>query len=274
MSRILGSSSVLRDEYRIPFRDLLPPLARSPVSFPTYRPDSPRALALEIVPDPGSGFYSRLFLVEKASGGWRPVIDLSPLNEFVRQTTASVLLSVRKGDFLASVDLKDAYFQIPIHHSSRKLTPFRHGLDGPSVHGVLLRTVNRPAGFHESFRDSIGLGPLPRCSTSPISGRLVGPGLLGDQSQAARPRSTLVLSLPRHSDKRREVRPQPVPVCGVPRHVHRHNGRPSLPHSNTCGEIPLDSETVPVAPEPPRPALTGVVGTHVIAGEAGPPRET
>ena len=86
--------------------------------------------ALEIIPDPCPGFYSRLFLVEKASGGWRPVISLSPLNEFVRQTlfkmetTASVLLSVRKDDFLASVDLKDAYFQIPIHHSSRKLLRF------------------------------------------------------------------------------------------------------------------------------------------------------
>ena len=39
--------------------------------------------ALEIARDPGPGFYSRLFLVEKASGGWRPVIDLSHLNEFV-----------------------------------------------------------------------------------------------------------------------------------------------------------------------------------------------
>ena len=42
--------------------------------------------ALEIVPDPGPDFYSRLFLVEKTSGGWRPVINLSPLNEFVRST--------------------------------------------------------------------------------------------------------------------------------------------------------------------------------------------
>ena len=80
--------------------------------------------ALEIVLDPGPGFYSRLFLVEKVTGGWRPVIDLSPLNGFVRQTpfemeaAASVLLSVREGDFLASMDLKDAYFQIPIHRSS------------------------------------------------------------------------------------------------------------------------------------------------------------
>ena len=86
--------------------------------------------ALEITRDPGPGFYSRLFLVEKASGGWRPVIDLSHLNGFIQltrfkmETVASVLLSVREGDFLASLDLKDAYFQIPIHPSSRKLLRF------------------------------------------------------------------------------------------------------------------------------------------------------
>ena len=66
------------------------------------------------------GFYSRLVLVEKSSGVWRPVIDLSPLNEFVHQTPFrmetpnSVLMAVRKNDFLASIDLKDAYFQIPV----------------------------------------------------------------------------------------------------------------------------------------------------------------
>ena len=58
------------------------------------------------------------------------MISLSHLNEFVHltrfkmETVASVLLSVREGDFLASVDLKDAYFQIPIHPSSRKLLRF------------------------------------------------------------------------------------------------------------------------------------------------------
>ena len=58
------------------------------------------------------------------------MIDLSHLNDFVQltpfkmETVASVLLSVREGDFLASLDLKDAYFQIPIHGSSRKLLRF------------------------------------------------------------------------------------------------------------------------------------------------------
>ena len=135
--------TVLRDGYWVPFKDSPPPLSGTPVSFSTYRAGSPRAQALqqeveamlakgalEIALDPGPGFYSRLFLVEKASGGWRPVIDLSHLNEFVQltpfkmETVASVLLSVREGDFLASLDLKDAYFQIPIHPSSRKLLRF------------------------------------------------------------------------------------------------------------------------------------------------------
>ena len=135
--------TVLWDGYRVPFMDSPPPLARTPVLFPTYRTGSPRAQALwqeveamlakgtlEIARDPGPGFYSRLFLVEKATGGWRPVIDLSHLNDFVQltsfkmETVASVLLSVREGDFLASLDLRDAYFQIPIHGSSRKLLRF------------------------------------------------------------------------------------------------------------------------------------------------------
>ena len=139
--------TVLRDGYRVPFKDSPPPLSRTPVSFPTYRAVSPWAQALrqevegmlakgalEIAQDLGPGFYSCLFLVEKASGGLHPVINLSHLNKFVQltrfkmETVASVLLSVREGDNLASLDLKDAYFQIPIHPPSRKL--FRFTLEG------------------------------------------------------------------------------------------------------------------------------------------------
>ena len=135
--------TVLRDGYPVPFLDSPPPLSRTLVSFPTYRAGSPRARALrqeveamlakgalEIARDSGPDFYSHLFLVEKASGGWRPVISLSHLNEFVQltlfkmETVASVLLLVREGYFLASLDLKDAYFQITIHPSSRKLLRF------------------------------------------------------------------------------------------------------------------------------------------------------
>merc|ERR1712121_314342 len=38
--------SILRDGYRIPFSDQVPPLTHVPVSFRSYDPASPRALAL------------------------------------------------------------------------------------------------------------------------------------------------------------------------------------------------------------------------------------
>ena len=52
------------------------------------------------------GFYSRLFVTPKVTGGWRPVIDLSHLNCFVEMETAqSVLQSLRPRDWMVSLDL-------------------------------------------------------------------------------------------------------------------------------------------------------------------------
>ena len=79
---------VLRWGYQIPFCQA-PTLSRDPIPFPAYCPDSIRGKALvgevqsllakgaiEIAPLPSPGFYSRLFVVMKALGAWRPVIDL------------------------------------------------------------------------------------------------------------------------------------------------------------------------------------------------------
>ena len=82
---------------------------------------------------PSPGYYSRMFMVPKATGGWRPIIDLSVLNNFVvktkfkMETTQSVLRSVRRNDWMVSIDLKDAYLQIPIHPRSRKYLRFVAG---------------------------------------------------------------------------------------------------------------------------------------------------
>ena len=71
-----------------------------------------------------SRFYSRLFVVWKTSGSWRPVINLSLLNHFVdvshfrMETIQSVLLSVRQGDWMASIDFREAYLQVAVHPES------------------------------------------------------------------------------------------------------------------------------------------------------------
>ena len=133
---------MLRFGYRLPFLSA-PPLSGAPLPMPSYSPTSIKGAALEevtlalvakgaveLAPLPSPGFYSRLFVVWKTSGSWRPVIDLSHLNRFVdvshfqMETIQSVLLSVRQGDWMASIDLKEAYLQVPIHPSSRHLLRF------------------------------------------------------------------------------------------------------------------------------------------------------
>ena len=82
------------------------------------------------IPPEGS-FFSTLFLVPKKDGGQRPVINLKNLNSFINaphfkmegiHTLKSLL---RKGDWLVKVDLKDAYFSIPISRQHRRFLCFQ-----------------------------------------------------------------------------------------------------------------------------------------------------
>ena len=133
---------VLRVGYCLPFLST-PPLSNVPIPLPSYSPTSIKGAALEevtlgliakgaveLAPLASPGFYSCLFVVWKTSGSWRPVIDLSHLNLFVdvshfqMETIQSVLLSVRQGDWMASIDLKEAYLQVLVHPASRHFLRF------------------------------------------------------------------------------------------------------------------------------------------------------
>ena len=128
--------------YKIPFVTL-PPL-RSQGQETTYPKGSLKWSSLNqsvqelqnkgaIEPAPLTpGFYSRLFLVRKATGEWRPIIDLSSLNVFVHcpsftmETPRSILRALQQGQWLTSLDLKDAYFHIGIHPADRRYLRFCH----------------------------------------------------------------------------------------------------------------------------------------------------
>ena len=135
---------VLREGYRILF-SRRPPLSDQPLPMPSYTSSSIRGKALEqefqdllhkqaIEQAPQTpGFYSRLFVVQKDSGAWRPIIDLSTLNTYIAsqrfhmETPQSVLRSIRQGDWMISLDLQDAYLQVPIHPELRRYLRFTMG---------------------------------------------------------------------------------------------------------------------------------------------------
>ena len=77
-----------------------------------------------------SQFILTISLVPKKSGGMRPVINLKRLNTFVRylhfkmENINSLIDLLRPNDFIATIDLKDAYFTVPIHVDHSKFLRF------------------------------------------------------------------------------------------------------------------------------------------------------
>ena len=87
---------------------------------------------IEVAFNPWARFYSNLFLVEKKGGsGQRPVINLSRFNNYVEychfkmEDLKAVADLLRPGDFMCKLDLKDAYFLVPLHRRSQKFIHFQ-----------------------------------------------------------------------------------------------------------------------------------------------------
>ena len=77
------------------------------------------------------GFFSPIFIVPKKDGGWRPIINLKALNQYLntqhfKMESIYTLRDILKlGDYMGRIDLKDAYFSIKIHPNHKKFLKFR-----------------------------------------------------------------------------------------------------------------------------------------------------
>ncbi len=139
---------VVTTGYKIPFKND-PPLISEPHVWDAYpmQSEKGRALGQEVdemrrkgaivnVQGEDPGFYSLLFLQLKPGNKWRPIIDLSHLNKFIdiqkfkMESPATVMNTLRAGMWTTSIDLKDAYFHIPMRTESLRYLRFKtsHGL--------------------------------------------------------------------------------------------------------------------------------------------------
>ena len=148
------------------------------------------------------------------------------------------------------------------------------GGDGLPVPSSVLRTVDRSPGLHQSLRCRVRVGTLPRDQTSPVSGRLVGPLLLGEGGQTGRPVAFLALSHPRDCDKREEVGSRALADREVSWYDHRYRGRQGFSVSSASREIPDGSGELLCYDLSPSTALAGDPWSPGFAREAGSSRSS
>ena len=75
-------------------------------------------------------YYSNIFMRPKKDGTVRVILNLKRFNDcvekihFKMETLKSAIANIQPGDFFGSIDVKDAYFSIPIAESDRKYLRF------------------------------------------------------------------------------------------------------------------------------------------------------
>ena len=174
--------------YQIPFL-LMPPLSEEPIPILSYSPSFIRGKALEeeilsliergaveLAPLPSPGFYSRVFVVWKTSGLWRPTIDISLLNRYIlktpfkMETLQSVLLSVSPGD-LDGLRRSQRRLLAGTHPSGQPQFPEVYSLrQALLVPGSLFWPLHGSAGLHQGYGPGLDFSSLVGYSDPPVPG--------------------------------------------------------------------------------------------------------
>jgi hypothetical protein len=111
-----------------------------------------RKKAIAVAPDTPV-FFSRIFAIPKKTGLYRPIINLKNLNQHIRYShfkmEGDVIQNLlKKRDWMAKLDLRDAYLTVPVCNAHQPFLRFRWK-------GIAYQFVCLP----------FGLAPAPRVFT-------------------------------------------------------------------------------------------------------------
>ena len=109
-----------------------------------------KGVVVESYHEPGEYIFP-IFVTEKSDGGYRLILNLKKLNKlaeykkFKMETISTILCLIRPNCFMVKVDIKDAYYSIPILEEHQKLLKFLHK-------NVLYKFTALPNGYTEGPR--------------------------------------------------------------------------------------------------------------------------
>ena len=185
---------ILREGYTLPFRTR-PNLSRTPTVVSCYGNPHRNLKLLEALhqltaknaiervhKQTSLGFFNRLFLVPKPNNKWRPILDLSNLNPFLKtekfkmETPETIRTSLQKGEWVTSIDFKDAYFHIPIQEQSRKYLRFHAQGQTFQFKALPFGLSTAPMEFTVIAKEVKLMATQKGYKAPPIPRRLVGEG--------------------------------------------------------------------------------------------------
>ena len=269
-----------------------PPLSDQPLLMPSYSPSSISGRALEkefidllhkgaIEQAPQTpGFYSRLFVVQKDSGSWRPIIDLSTLNTFIvsqrfhMETPQSVLRSIRQGDWMISLDLQDAYLQVPIHPESRRYLCFIMGGIPVPVQGTMLRADNCPSGLYKAHGPNIRHSPSLRYQDPPISRRLVDSSRIQDHLYSSEGQAPASVRGAGTTSESQKIITGPISGHDLSRNADSVSSVHCKTNRDKSREPPQDNRGVSLVPRPLSSSLATSSGPPFVPYPSGEGGET
>ena len=171
-------------------------------------------------------FISRIFLVPKKNGSFRPIINLGLVNHFMeslhfkKESLATLKDLLRPGKWMASVDLKDACLSVANWEGYRKYLRFSYSSVFYKLPCIPFGLCSAPKSFHEAAKTCNSSTLPPRHQVGYVPGQYACDG-----SGKRRPRETIVIdsNTPGLCSEQREVTADPVTdhtLLGFPDQFH------------------------------------------------------
>ncbi|XP_073399759.1 uncharacterized protein [Dendrobates tinctorius] len=173
----------------------------------------------------GRGHYSRLCLIKKPSGKHRLIIDLKPLNHFIKyrrfkmESVKSAIPLIGRGWQMATIDLRDAYYHVPIHPDHRKFLRFdlpRPRNQPPPVQCPAVWCIPSTKGVHEDHEGSSHLHSASGDMHCAVSRRSADRRPIGNPTEPGRIKKPTDTRNPRVETESPEVGPLSFPEEKIP----------------------------------------------------------